>query len=178
MASPCCKCKTEFVEEHRFADLYLELDDPNGIVSPRPVLPSYCKWKFEYDGGKPQNKITVYSDQQCYRNLFSGPIGNCDCINASGGKAGDYTATKTEEFDAGLITKRFPGRIVITEGACFGGRSMKLHQYRKILKIKHFDIDYKNDHFCGKDCPGAPWPQGRKIDKVDYWKGIARGYQG
>lgn len=172
----CCQCKTNFVEEHRYADFYLELI-PGGIVSPAPVLPAYCKWRFEHDKpSDPPKKINVYTDQLAYRQLFSGPTSSCNCTDASGGKAGDSSNYKNEEFTSGYVTRSFPGRIVITQGNCYGGRAVAKYQYEKILKIKYYDIDYENDHLCGNYCPGAPWPQNRKLDQIGYWKTLAKNY--
>lgn len=174
----CCKCTTIFVEEHRFVDFYLELI-PGGIVTPAPVLPPSCKWKFEHDNkNDPPNKIKVYNDQLAYRQLFSGPGSKdgCDCTDASAGKAGDSSNYKNEEFTAGYVTRNFPGSIVITQGNCYGGRATAKYQYQKILKIKYYDIDYENSHLCGNYCKGAPWPQARKLDQIGYWKTLAQNF--
>lgn len=172
----CCKCSTSWIEEVKYVDFYLELV-PGGIVSPAPILPVYCKWKFEPDDSSaPPKKISVYKDQLAYRQLKSSPTSACNCTNASAGKVGNSSNTKNEEFTAGYVTKNFPGSIVITQGNCYGGRATGKWQYEKILKIKNYDIDYENTHFCGDGCPGEPWPQNRKLDQIAYWKNVAQSY--
>jgi hypothetical protein len=158
----CCQCVSRFTEKYIYGSLYLDRVDPNGIFSTPSPGQGY---RWTYTGNQPQDSYTIFEYRKVVRYLYTGPTSNCNCTNAAGGKAiEDEQFLDSSAEDLGLIVKRFPGywRRAGNASQYWGHH---LVQYSKTLQWDNTSARYINEHWCGRECPGAPWPESRGFDK-------------
>lgn len=165
----CCQCTSRFTEKYVYGSLYLDRDDPNGNFSPPSPGQGY---RWTYTGDQPQSSYTIFELKKVMRYLYTGPISttNCNCTNANSGIAiEDEQYLNSSAEDLGLITKRFPGywRRAGNSSQYWGHH---LVQYSKTLQWDDTSARYENKHWCGKECPGLPWPEARGYDKRDEFR--------
>jgi hypothetical protein len=178
----CCQCETKFKEVYKYGTFYIKRYDPRGSYTVEPDT-RYCDWEWVYDCNPPENEYYIDTLVKIYRNIEGAAISKCNCTNASGGTPDqqDEIPTTSNAEEKGLIIKRFCGHWKPISGPCYPGLTCSSYhniQYMKILQINNSEANYTNKHWCGKECPGAPYPANRKIDKVAEFRMKVTNYQG
>jgi hypothetical protein len=174
----CCRCKTKFTEQWTKGKFYLRKDG-NGYYSPEP--PSICDWRWSYDGDTPQQEYTIESNVLIYRNIYQDPVSmsNCNCTNADGGQGQPVQQEPGVADEMGLIVKSFKGTWISESPNCANIGAEHRIQYLKIYQQNEEYRPYINEHWCGRECPGAPWPYSRRhINKINEFKQMIRRYNG
>lgn len=170
----CCRCKTSFTEDWKKATFYIKKDG-NGYYQPEP--PSICDWHWSYDGATPQDEYQIEQDVLVYRDLKGSPKSNCNCTNAHDGIGQGITPGTATADEMGLMVKKFKGTWISDSPNCSNIAAEHRIQYMKIYQENPEERPYTNEHWCGNECPGAPWPSStRAVNKISEFKQMIRRY--